>query len=92
MKGSERAKLRAMANTLEPIVHIGKEGITENLVKQVDDALTARELIKGTVQKNCDIPVRDCAHILAEELGAESIQVIGRRFTLYREKPEEPID
>ncbi len=92
MKGSERAKLRAMANTLQPIVHIGKEGITENLVKQVDDALTARELIKGTVQKNCDIPVRDCAHILAEELGAESIQVIGRRFTLYREKPEEPID
>lgn len=92
MKGSERAKLRAMANTLEPIVHIGKDGITENLVKQVDDALTARELIKGTVQKNCDIPVRDCAHILAEELGAESIQVIGRRFTLYREKPEEPID
>ena len=84
MKGSERAKFRAMANTLEPIVHIGKEGISENLVKQVDDALTARELIKGTVQKNCDIPVRDCAHILAEELGAECIQVIGRRFTLYR--------
>ena len=92
MKGSERAALRAQANTLQPIVQIGKEGITENLVKQVDDALTARELIKGTVQKNCDIPVRDCAHILAEELGAESIQVIGRRFTLYREKPEEPID
>ena len=61
MKGSERAALRAQANTLQPIIHIGKEGITENLVKQVDDALTARELIKGTVQKNCDIPVRDAA-------------------------------
>lgn len=92
MKGSERAALRAQANTLQPIVHIGKEGITEKLVKQVDDALTARELIKGTVQKNCDIPVRDAAHILAEELEAECIQVIGRRFTLYREKPEEKID
>ena len=92
MKGSERAALRAQANTLQPIVHIGKEGITENLVKQVDDALTARELIKGTVLKNCDIPVRDAAHILAEELEAECIQVIGRRFTLYREKPEEKID
>lgn len=92
MKGSERAALRAQANVLQPIVHIGKEGITENLLKQVDDALTARELIKGTVQKNCEIPVRDVAHILAGELDAECIQVIGRRFTLYREKPEEEIE
>ena len=54
MTSATRAKLRGMANTLEPILHIGKEGITENIVTQADEALEARELIKGTVQKDVD--------------------------------------
>ncbi len=89
MTSAERAKLRGMANTMEPIIHIGKEGITPAVLKQADDALTARELIKGTVLKNCDYTAREALNMLCEELGAEGIQAIGRRFTLYRKKPEE---
>ena len=91
MTGAERAKLRAMANTMEPIIHIGKEGITPAVIKQADDALTARELIKGTVLKNCDFTAKEALFALCEELGAEGIQAIGRRFTLYRKKPDEKI-
>ena len=90
MTSATRAKLRGMAYTLEPILHIGKEGITENIVTQADEALEARELIKGTVQKNCDDPVREVCHALAAELGAEPIQVIGRKFVLYRPSEKNP--
>ncbi|MBQ9941633.1 MAG: ribosome assembly RNA-binding protein YhbY [Christensenellaceae bacterium] len=90
MTSQQRAKLRSMANTMEPIVHIGKEGLGENLLTQVDEALEARELIKGTVQKNCDEPVREVAHALAEAVGAECVQVIGRRFVLYRPSEKDP--
>ena len=89
MTSSERAKLRSMANGLEPIIHIGKEGITESVLKQLDDALTARELVKGTVLKTCDYTAREALDALCEELGAEGVQAIGRRFTIYRPKPEE---
>lgn len=89
MTGKERAKLRALANNLEPILFVGKDGITENIIKQADDALTARELIKGSVQKNCEYTVREVADILASELGAEGIQAIGRKFTLYRKNEED---
>ena len=91
MTSSERAKLRGIANGLEPIIHIGKEGITPALLKQADDALTARELIKGTVLKNCDYTAKEALGMLCEQLGAEGIQDIGRRFTLYRPKPEEAL-
>lgn len=91
MTSSERARLRGIANGLEPIIHIGKEGITPALLKQADDALMARELIKGTVLKNCDYTAKEALQMLCEQLGAEGIQAIGRRFTLYRPKPEEEL-
>ena len=91
MTSSERARLRGIANGLEPIIHIGKEGITPALLKQSDDALTARELIKGTVLKNCDYTAKEALQMLCEQLGAEGVQAIGRRFTLYRPKPEEAL-
>jgi len=90
MTTKERARLRGMANALEPIVHIGKEGIGEGTIIQTDEALEARELIKGTVQKNCDLPVREAAHALAAAVGAECVQVIGRRFVLYRASKTDP--
>jgi len=90
MDSSARAKLRGMANALEPVVHIGKEGITENLLTQVDQALEARELIKGAVQKNCEQDARQACHALAEALRAQPVQVIGRRFVLYRRSVENP--
>ena len=83
LKSSQRAKLRSMASHLEPILHIGKDGLTQNTAIQAD-----RELIKATVQKNSDEDVRDVAHQLAEWVGADVVQVIGRKFVLYRESKE----
>ncbi len=89
MTGKQRAQLRSMANGLETIIQVGKGDITENLIKQTDDALTARELIKGSLLETCPIPVRDVATQLAQAVNAEIIQVIGRRFVLYRENPQD---
>ena len=88
----QRAKLRGMAQKMEPILHIGKDGITENLVKQADDALTARELIKGTVLKNSALTARGAADELAAALGAEGVSVLGRKFVLYRESEDRKIE
>lgn len=77
-----------MASHLESILHIGKDGLTQNTAIQADQALEARELIKATVQKNSDEDVRDVAHQLAEWVGADVVQVIGRKFVLYRESKE----
>ena len=89
MTGAERAEFRKLANTLKPIFQIGKEDIGENLIKSVDEALNKRELIKVAVLESCSLDTRDAAGKLAEALGAEVIQSIGRKFVLYRKKPEE---
>ena len=83
-----KSSQRSMASHLEPILHIGKDGLTQNTAIQADQALEARELIKATVQKNSDEDVRDVAHQLAEWVGADVVQVIGRKFVLYRESKE----
>lgn len=88
MKGKERAELRAQAHSLEPIVHVGKEGVTENVIRQADDALTARELIKCTVQQSAPVSAAEASAILCEKTGAEPVSVTGRRFVLYRYSPK----
>ena len=84
LTSKQRAQLRAMANSLEPIVHIGKDGIGENLVKQANDALEARELIKGRVLENSMLSPREAAEELAPVTRSEVVQVIGTKFVLYR--------
>lgn len=92
MTSKERAQWRAKANSLEPIVHIGKEGIGDNLITQADDALDARELIKVRVHLETSPKTpKELAGELAEALGAEVIQVIGGIIVLYREADEEKI-
>lgn len=88
MKGKERAELRSQAHALDPIVHIGKEGITENVIRQTDEALTARELIKCTVQQNSPLSAQEASGELCEAVGAEPISVTGRRFVIYRYSPK----
>lgn len=88
MKGRDRAELRSQAHALEPIVHIGKEGVTENVIKQTDEALTARELIKCTVQQNAPLTAAEASDVLCEKTGAEPVSVTGRRFVLYRYSPK----
>ena len=90
MTGKQRAKLRAMANTIDTILYIGKDGITNNTIKECYDALEARELIKGCVQQGASISAREALTELCERTGAEPIQQIGRRFVMYRPSRENP--
>lgn len=85
LNSKQRAALRSMAAQIQPIMQIGKGGVSENLAKTVSDALEARELIKLTVLENCDYTTRDVAEELAEAVGADVVAVIGRRIVLYRE-------
>ena len=89
MTGKERAAFRAQANALEPLFHIGKSGMNEGVIRQTDDALRARELIKVKVLlESSPITPRQAAEELAAAVGAEVIQVIGGVIVLYRESPE----
>lgn len=89
MTGKERAEFRKQANTLPAIFQIGKENITEPLIEGVDAALKKRELIKLTVLETSELSAKEAAAELAEATGADVIQCIGRKFVLYRPKPEE---
>ena len=92
MTSKERAALRAKANGLEPIIQLGKEGISENLLTQIDDTLDTRELIKIRVHlESAPETPKELAQKLADPLGAEVIQVIGGIIVLYREIDEERI-
>ena len=90
LNGKQRAYLRSIANTLDTILIIGKGGITQQVIKQADDALTAREIIKGKVLENSDLTSRQAADMLSEEVSSDVVQVIGSKFVLYRPNPDEP--
>ena len=90
LTSKHRAVLRGMANGIDAVVHIGKDGISPALIKQCDDALTARELIKLSVLETAGRPARELADSIAPELRAEVVQVIGRKIVLYRRNKKEP--
>ena len=85
LTSKQRAGLRSMANTMETILYVGKDGITDATVKEAYDALEAREIIKCAVQQNCELTAREALDELCERLHAEPVQCIGRRFVMYRE-------
>lgn len=89
MTSKQRAYLRGLANTLEPIVHAGKGGISDALIKQADDALTAREIIKGKVLETAPGTARELAEEIAAAVNAQVVQVIGRTFVLFRQKEKD---
>ena len=88
LTSKQRAYLRSLANTIDTIVHVGKGGMSEQIIKQVDDALEARELVKITVLENSGESPRDMLDSLAEALGAEGVSCVGRKIVLYRESTE----
>ena len=90
LNGKQRAYLRSIANTIDTILIIGKGGITQQVIKQADDALSAREIIKGKVLENSDLTSRQAADMLSEEVSSDVVQVIGSKFVLYRPNPDEP--
>ena len=91
LNSKQRAYLRGLANNLETILIIGKGEITNNIIMQADTALTARELIKGKRLESSAYSARECADLLAEQCGADVVQVIGSKFILYRPNPDEPV-
>ena len=84
LTSKQRAQLRGMAANLDTIVQVGKDGIGENLIKQVNDALEARELIKGRVLENSMYTAREAAEELKVAARCEVVQVIGSKFVLFR--------
>lgn len=92
MTSKERAQWRAKANSLEPVIQLGKEGISDNLITQIDDTLDARELIKIRVHlETAPKTPKELAQELGATLDADIIQVIGGIIVLYREADEERI-
>ncbi|MCQ2453243.1 MAG: YhbY family RNA-binding protein [Clostridia bacterium] len=90
LTSKQRAALRAMVNTLQPVLYIGKEGVTDATIKEAYDALQARELIKCSLGENAPLDAREACGILCDRLGASPVQCIGRRFSIYRRNEKEP--
>ncbi len=85
MTSKQRAFLRGIANTEEPVLYIGKEGITQPVIQQAWDALEARELIKVALQRNAPYgSTREACGELCEATHAEPVQCIGSKFVIYR--------
>ena len=91
LNSKQRAYLRGIASTYETILQVGKGGITENLVEQVNGALKKRELIKLRVLDNSMFTAREAAEELAALTKADVVQIIGSRFVLFRRNPQEPV-
>ena len=85
LTSKQRAQLRGMANGLDTIVQIGKDGIGDNLVQQANEALEARELIKCRVLESAMLTAREACQELPKRTRSEGVQVIGTKFVLYRE-------
>lgn len=86
MTSKDRAYLRSLATNIEPIFQIGKAGLSNNLIKQVDDALEARELIKITVLETANESAKALSVTLADSTNSIVVQVMGRKITLYRKR------
>ena len=84
LNSKDRAALRGMANGMPAIFRLGKEGVTPEFTNGIRDALEARELIKVDVLNNCEWDVKEAAQIISERTSSEIVQVIGKKFVLYR--------
>ncbi len=89
LTGKERSYLRAEANMLKPVVMIGKDGLTDNVIEQIDQVLNTRELIKVKIQNNSIEDARNVANEVAKVLDAEIVQIIGSTLVLFREIKKE---
>ena len=90
LSSKQRAQLRGLASTIDTIVIVGKGGITQQVIAQMDDALKARELVKGKVLETSLLTAREACDALSEACGAEQVQCIGSKFVLYKRNDAEP--
>lgn len=91
LTSKQRAKLKGISSKYDTIFQIGKGGISETLITQVNDALRARELIKLRVLENSTFTAREAAEEIASKTGSEVVHVIGSRFVLYKRNPKDPV-
>ncbi len=88
LTSKQRAYLRSIGHVQPAILQIGKGGINENLIKQIDDALEAREIIKVTVLETALMSTKGACTSICEAVGAEPVQCIGGKFVIYRESKD----
>ena len=86
----QRAYLRSLANRMDPIFQVSKNGIEDNFIKQVESALEARELIKIKVLENSGLTAREASEIICEEVGCEGVQAIGSKLVLFKQSEKKP--
>ena len=91
LTSKQRAYLRGIAQSYDTIFQIGKGGISDNLIMQVNDALRKRELIKLRVLENSGLTSREAADAIAEQTASDVVQVIGTRFVLFKRHPQDPV-
>lgn len=84
LTSKERAELRAQANSIETILMVGKDGVTETVIAEAETQLTARELIKGKVLETALVSPREVSDAICEATGADGVSVIGTKFIIYR--------
>ena len=90
LTSKQRAFLRSLANEIDTILMVGKSGISSDIMKQADDALTAREIMKAKVLETAPLSSKEAAEQIAGPTQSEVVQVIGSKFVLYRKNPKEP--
>ncbi len=88
LTGKQRSYLKKLAHNIEPTVFLGKAGLTDNIKVEMERGFEARELVKVKLQEGCELKAKDVANNLAQEMKADFVQAIGRKFTLYRESKE----
>jgi len=91
LTSKQRAYLRGLASTIEPVAQVGKNGASPEAVQGLDEALEARELIKVTVLNNCEQEPKEVADLLCGRVRADIVQVIGRKIVFYRRSKKKPV-
>lgn len=90
LTGKARTKLRALAHGLDPVVQVGRQGLTESVLKEIGHALLAHELIKVKVSTECPVSPAEAQQPLEEGTQSQVVQIIGRMLVVYRRRPERP--
>lgn len=91
LTGKQRAYLRKLGQSIDPIFQVGKNGIEEAFLKQVDEALEKREIIKIKVLENSGMDTREASDFICEKVGAEGIQSIGSKMVIFRQSKKKPV-
>lgn len=86
--GKQRSYLKSLANTMNPLLQVGKNGINENVINQLNELLEAKELIKITVLKNSPVEVEEIVEEILEGTNSEFVQAIGNKLVIYKESEE----